>query len=259
MPVTCISHVRLRARDLDLFETLLERRVETLGHLHRIVFPDNARKTARNRLVRLQQGGYIDRLATEGLPEDLLAPGDFNHPVVSVYRLTPKGIAALRLRHRAGAQLRGGPSPAALSEASIPHQLAVNRAGDWLAAHLIGEHQIEGTGRDRRHRPDAAYRVTPDEQGRDLVLVEVDLGNYTRGRILGKIATFLTNERARAALIVTPDQDRAAKVATWIRQRHGDGVMRRLKVLTFDELRDGRLLDPELAAIEDDPARRRVA
>lgn len=255
MPVTCTKNVRLRARDLELFETLLERRVETLGHLHRVVFPDNARKTARNRLVRLRQAGYVERLAMEDLPADLLASGDFNHPQASVYRLTARGIAALRLRHRAGAQLRGGPGPGHLSEASIPHQLAVNRVGDWLGARLIGEHQIEGAGKDRRHRPDAAYLAAPDDQGRDLILVEVDLGNYTRARILGKVATFLTNDNARAALIVTPDQDRAAKVAAWIRQAHGDGVMRRLKVLTFDEVRDARLLDPDLAPAGAQPTR----
>lgn len=250
MPVTCTKHVRLNARDLEIFQTLLSRRVETLGHLNRLVFSGLARKTARNRLIRLRQGGYIERVAIEHLPPELRTEGDFHHPQTSVYRLTAKGIAALRLRHRAGSQLRGGPPPRDLSDASIPHQLAVNRLGDWLGADLIGEHQIEGAGNDRRHRPDAAYRTTPDKSGRDLVLLEVDLGNYTQTRILGKVATFLTNDHARAAIIVTPDQHRAAKVAAWIRQAHGDSVAGRLKVLTLDEVKDGRLLNGELAPLD---------
>ncbi len=244
------SEVRLQRRDLELFELLLERRVETLGHLHRLAFQGKARKTARNRLIRLRQGGYIERVALADIDEQLLAPGDGEHPVASVYRLTPKGIAALRLRHRAGAALRGRPALADLTDSSIPHQLAVSRTGDWLGTRLIGEHLLESPGRDRRHRPDAAYHARPDEAGRTLVLVEVDLGNYTRQRILGKLRTFLANEESRGAIFVTHTSGRAEQVAGWIRARHGDGVMRRVQVLTLDELRDGQLLDPGLAPLE---------
>ena len=248
------SEVRLQRRDLDLFELLLERRVETLGHLHRLAFDGKAQKTARNRLIRLRQGGYIERVALSGIDEQLLARGDSEHPVASVYRLTPKGIAALRLRHRAGAELRGRPPRGDLTDPSIPHQLAVNRVGDWLHARLIGEHLLDPAGRDRRHRPDGAYHARPDADGRTLVLVEVDLGNYTRQRILGKLRTFLANEESRAAIFVTPTAERAEQIAGWIRARHGDGVMRRVQVLTLDELRDGQLLDPELSPVATNPA-----
>jgi len=170
--VTCTKNVRLRARDHDLFETLLERRVETLGHLHRVVFPDNARETTRNRLVRLRQAGYVDRLAIEDLPADLLASGDLNHPQASVYRLTAKGITALRLRHRAAAQLRGGPGPGHLSEASIPHQFAVNRVGDWLDVERPRPHPRQGRHHPhQRQRPRRTHhhpRPGPRRQGRCL-------------------------------------------------------------------------------------------
>ena len=247
------SEVRLQRRDLQLFELLLERRVETLGHLHRLAFEGKARKTARNRLIRLRQGGYIERVPLSGIDEQLLAPGDGEHPVASVYSLTPKGVAALRLRHRAGAELRGRPARGDLTDSSIPHQLAVNRTGDWLHARLIGEHLLENPGKDRRHRPDAAYHARPDAEGRTLVLVEVDLGNYTRSRILGKLRTFLANEESRGAIFVTQDAARAEQITGWIRARHGDGVMRRVQVLTFDELRDGQLLDPQLAPVVTNP------
>lgn len=246
------SEVRLQSRDLELFELLLERRVETLGHLHRLTFNGKAQKTARNRLIRLRQGGYIERVALSGIDAQLLADGDSEHPVASVYRLTPKGIAALRLRHRAGAELRGNPRRSDLADPSIPHQLAVNRVGDWLRARLIGEHLLDLAGRDRRHRPDAAFHARQDADGRTLVLVEVDLGNYTRSRILGKLRTFLASEESRGAIFVTPTAERAQQIAGWIRTRHGDSVMRRVQVLTFTELRDGQLLGPELSPAEMD-------
>ena len=159
------SEVRLQRRDLELFELLLERRVETLGHLHRLAFDGKAQKTARNRLIRLRQGGYIERVALSGIDGQLLAEGDSEHPVASVYRLTPKGIAALRLRHRAGAELRGRPPRGDLTDPSIPHQLAVNRVGDWLHARLIGEHELDPAGKDRRHRPDGAYHAGRTQTG----------------------------------------------------------------------------------------------
>jgi len=253
MSTTSASKVRLQTRDLRLLELLLERRVETLGHLHRLAFGGSARKTARNRLIRLRQGGYVERIALTEIPAELLALGDENHEPASVYRLTAKGVAALRLRHRAGAELRGRPARGDLSETSIPHQLAVNRCGDWLGAHLIGEHLLDMPAKDRRHRPDAAYHARPDADGRTLVLVEVDLGNYTRTRILGKALTFLASEDARATLIITPDAQRAAQVTAWIRARHGDAIMSRLQVLTFAELTAGQLLDPALAPVDAGP------
>ena len=123
-----------------------------------------------------------------------------------------------------------------------------------VPARLIGEHLLDPAGRDRRHRPDGAYHARPDADGRTLVLVEVDLGNYTRQRILGKLRTFLANEESRAAIFVTPTAERAQQIAGWIRARHGDGVMRRVQVLTLDELRDGQLLDPELSPVATNPA-----
>lgn len=240
------SAVRLQARDLELFELLLQRRVETLGHIHLSLFGHTSEAVARNRLVRLRQGGYLQRIAVTGLDSAVLTGGDLEHKVFSVYELTPKGLAALRLRHRAGAELRGRPAQGGLTHSSIPHQLAVNRCGDWLGTALIGEHLLDSPAKDRRHRPDAAYLGAADSSGRSLVLLEVDLGNYTRSRILGKVRTFLADDQARGALFVTPNAERAAQVAGWIRERHGDAALQRIQVVTFSELQAGRLLDASL-------------
>ena len=126
---------------------------------------------------------------------------------------------------------------------SIPHQLAVNRVGDALGATLIPEHLVEGVRGDRRHRPDAAYRCAPDERGRDVVFVEVDLGHYSRARILGKVRTFFEHPEARSIIFATTTAERAELVGAWIRRAHGDAVMQRIQLLSIAELQAGAALD----------------
>lgn len=228
--------VHLTRRDLAILEELATRRVDTIDALHARHFAGLTRKRARNRLGELAAAGYLSR---QELPQPDRAP-------LSVYTLGRSAPAALRLRSLGGEHFRGRRFTPALRETSIPHQLAVNRVGDVLRTALIPEHLLEVGGRDdRQHRPDAAYRAAAaDERGRDLVLVEVDLGHYTRSRILAKVQTFLEHREARSTLFVTTTSERAELIARWIRDAHGAAVMERIQLCTLDELEHGHPLDP---------------
>ena len=88
--------VALLARDVALLGMLVERRAETLDYLHERFFPDWTQKSARNRLHRLQQGGYLVRTSatlfgTDGRME-------------SVYTLGPRAKRALERRSAAGSE-----------------------------------------------------------------------------------------------------------------------------------------------------------
>jgi hypothetical protein len=228
----------LTIRDVAILQELVERRSESLSYLEQRFFR-GVRKTARNRLRRLELGGYVRR-------EDVQT---IEHPgrLGSVYTLGPAARAALRLRDPRADEAFGPRrfSPT-LRETSMPHQIATNRVGDWLGARLIPEHLLPVHAQNaQRHRPDAVYRaVAPDAQGRQLVFLEVDLGHYSRQRILGKVDAFLAHPAARSILFVTPTQERAAVVSTWIREQYGEGIMGRIQPLTFDQIREGGWLDP---------------
>jgi hypothetical protein len=123
----------------------------------------------------------------------------------------------------------------------------VNRVGDALGTQLLPEHALElrGVEHRHRHRPDGAYRShQPDQLGRDLVFVEVDLGHYSRTRILGKLRAFLDHDEARGILIAVPTEERAELIAQWARERYGSHVMDRIQLFTLAELDAGALLDP---------------
>jgi hypothetical protein len=224
----------LHQRDLAIFETLLDRRAETLDFLAEAYF-GGVRKSAVNRLGELRAAGYLQRIKLTVLD----APAPQN-----IYTLAPKGRTALRLRSLAADRL-GGRRDTSLSQRSIPHQIATNRVGDWLGAELIPEALIGCSG-DRRHRPDAAYAARErDAHERGLVFVEVDLGHYSRARVLEKLRSFLGHEGARSILFITPDVERRAEVARWVREAYGEAVMQRVQPLTLDQVRDGSApLDP---------------
>jgi hypothetical protein len=230
--------IHLHARDLALLEQLLVRRAETLDWLHDEHFGGLTRKRARNRLGDLVAHGYLRRTTVP-------APTPTGWPQ-SVYTLGPKAATALRLRALAGEHLRGRRFNPVLRETSIPHQLQINRVGDALGAQLIPEHLLDVRGRDDRHqRPDAAYRAAqPDEHGRELVLVEVDLGHYSRRRMLAKVQGFLEHPDARSILIAVPNRERAALIARWVRDEHGPAVMDRVQTLPFADLHRPGALDP---------------
>lgn len=238
--------VRLTPRDVQILEELMNRKAESLGALHKRFWKPGTRPdTARHRLTRLATWGFIDKHALRHQHRPLLPTDQHDTGWVTAYTLTPKGTAALRRRSIAGSALRGRSIKGDINDAAIPHQLAVNRIADLLGTAIVAEHLIELQG-DRRHRPDATYTATPDQNGRATVMLEVDLGHYSRKRILGKLTTFLADPDAKGVLFACPTEQRAAWVAHTLRETHGDRIMDRVQVLTFAEIRDGRLLDPEL-------------
>lgn len=236
------KRVRLTARDMTILEELLHLRADTLGALHhRHWRAGSDRDSARHRLSRLAAWGYIDKHPIQQPPGALVHPGDTSSGWVTVYTLTPRGVAALRRRSFAGSLLRARSIKGDIDEAAIPHQLAVNRIGELLATTLTLDHLLDLSG-DRRHRPDATYRSSPDASGRCSVMLEVDLGHYSRQRILGKLRTFLADPDAKGVLFACPTESRAAWIAETLRDAHGERIMDRVQVLTFDEIKQGRLL-----------------
>ncbi len=194
------KRVRLTTRDLQIFEQLLNSRAETLGTLHEQHWPPGTeRDSARHRLSRLAAWGFLDKHGLEHVHPNLIHPNDNpdGSGWITVYTLTPKGVNALRRRSLAGSVLRGRSINGDLDQAAIPHQLAGNRIGRLLDTRLTADHLIEVTG-DRRHRPDATYTADPDDRGRTIVTLEIDLGHYSRKRILGKLVTFLTDPDTRS-------------------------------------------------------------
>lgn len=238
--------LRLTPRDTRIFEDLLDRRADTLGSLHERHFPNNARESARNRLGALAAWGYLERCSLPHMPDALAHPGDQQGVWTSAYTLTPKAVAALRRRSLAGSTLRGRSVKVEIAEPAIPHQLAVTRIADILGAGVTAEHLLEGAPAHRRHRPDAAYLSQPDRRGRSIVMLEVDLGHYSRQRILGKVEAFLADPDAKAVLFACPTDLRAGWVARAIREVHGEQAMDRIQILSFHQIREGRLLRDEL-------------
>lgn len=240
------KRVRLTSRDLQILEDLLNRKADSLGSIHeRFWAPGTSRDSARHRLTRLAAWGFIDKHAIEHAHRQLIHPTEHDNGWVTVYTLTPKGIASLRRRSLAGSVLRGRSVKGDIDDAAIPHQLAVNRVADLLGTTIVVDHLIE-VGGDRRHRPDATYTAKPDHQGRSTVMLEIDLGHYSRQRVLGKLATFLADPDAKGVLFACPNDQRAAWVARTLRDEHGDRIMDRVQVLSFAQIREGRLLDDEL-------------
>lgn len=232
-------NVALHARDIKILSLLVERRVETLDYLHETLFPGLSRKRVLNRLGDLARAGYLERLS-------VTLHGEFQPK--SVYRLGPRAKPALELRNAHGHEtLRGRRFNPTLRASSIDHQVMTNRVGDWLGARLRPEHLLPapGNGDAFRHRPDATYLAAQaDAHGRRTVYLEVDLGHYSRERILGKINAFLQAPDARAMLLIAPTQERAALLGLWARDLYGDAIAERLQTLTFAEIRTGGYLRP---------------
>ena len=234
-------NVALNNRDIAILNMLVERRAETLEYLHETIFPGRSRKRVLNRLGDLARHGYIERLSVS------LVNGD-GRPE-SVYRLGPRAKRALELRSAIGAEaFRGRRFNPTLRDSSIDHQIMTNRVADWLGAELTPEHLLPAGGRGDayRHRPDGIYTAAAaDRFGRQLVFLEVDLGHYSRERLLGKVRAFLQHPDARSMLIVSHRPMRAAQIAGWI-YNHWDGAVtaQRVQSLTFDQVRAGDYLVP---------------
>lgn len=237
--------VHLHRRDIELLELLAERRVETLAALHERLWPNATRKTAHKRLWQLSQAGYLQHLARYDDADTSRTAG--GRPAAQhLYLLGAKAPTALRLRDSQAHLLARRRVKAGMPDGLIDHQLATNRVGDWLGTRLMSETDA-AAGLERRLRPDAAYRATADDAGRDIVLIEVDLGHYSRSRVLDKLQGFFEHPDARSILFATPAEDRADQIARWIREAYGPEGMRRVQVFSFDELRSGALLDPGTA------------
>lgn len=235
-PIPSQRRIALHARDLAVLELLVERRAETLTHLHECFWPAGRRKSARNRLGELQSAGY---LGVERMP----VPGSEGR-LESIYTLGPKAKAALILRGR-GDPFHGRRFNPTLRTDSLPHQIATNRVVDWLGARLVPEHLLPVRSRAAlQHRPDGVYEAArPDAKGRDLVFLEVDLGSYSRERMLGKVAAFRASDRARSILIVTPTPERAQLVTEWVRDAYGPAALDEVQALSFEEVKAG-MVDP---------------
>jgi hypothetical protein len=237
--------LRITPRDTEIFEDLLNRRADTLASLHQRHFATNQKDSARNRLGQLCAWGYLERCSVPHMPDALAHPADTG-AWTSAYTLTPKAVAALRRRSLAGSTLRGRSVKVDIAEPAIPHQLAVTRIADILGATLTCEHLLEASAGQRRHRPDGAYPTAPDRHGRSVVMLEVDLGHYSRQRILGKVDAFLADPDAKGVLFACPTDIRAAWVARAIRDAHGQHAMDRLQILSFQQIKDDRLLREDL-------------
>jgi Replication-relaxation len=224
--------VALQRRDLRILETVLARRAETLEVLRELEFRGLSRKRALNRLGELAGAGYLQRVSLEVLGAE--GPQ-------SVYTLGPKGKRALELRSLASEAIRYRRFNPILRDSSIPHQIATNRIADWLGAQLLPEHLLPAPSAEAaRHRPDGMYEVAQsDRSGRAMVLLEVDMGHYSRARILGKVAAFLEHRRALAVLFACPNEQRATLVERTIRERYDEYVLERITVRTFEQLRAG--------------------
>jgi hypothetical protein len=224
----------LQRRDLAILELLVVRRAETLDELHRRHFDGLSRKRALNRLGELAGAGYLHRACVDV----------FGHPEPqSVYTLGPRGRRALELRSLASEHLRYRRFNPTLRDSSMPHQIATNRVADWLGAHLVPEHLLPPKDvHAARNRPDGIYESDrPDALGRSIVFLEIDLGHYSRARILGKVNAFLETSEARLMIFASPTHTRAAWIARTVREAHGADVMARIDPMTFDAIRDGAL------------------
>jgi hypothetical protein len=222
----------LQRRDLEILETLVIRRAETLDELHRLAFAGRSRKRVLNRLGELAAAGYVQRTRMEVLG---------SAEPQSVYTLGPRAKRAIELRSLASEHFLHRRFNPILRDSSIPHQIATNRVADWLGAQLVPEHLLPSPGRDAaRHRPDGVYRCQPHpSRSGDLVFLEVDLGHYSRERILGKLRSFQQSPDARLMLFVCPDDARKAKLLAWLGP-FGAGQSPSIDVMTFEEVRAGR-------------------
>ena len=231
--------VALTVRDIAILELLAERRAETLDFLHERFYSDAIRRTAQNRLAQLTRAGYLHRERVS-----LRSSGGYMEPV---FTLGPRAQAALTLRHRGAEVFRGRRFNPTLRRESLDHQIITNRVGEWLGAELRHEHLLPAPGKGAafRHRPDATYTAAvPDQHGRRTVFLEVDLGHYSRERILGKVQAFLTTDDGRNMLIVSPTPERAGTIGLWLRDRYGEAITARTQSLTFEQINAGGYIRP---------------
>jgi hypothetical protein len=240
--------VAIQQRDVQVMELLVERRAETLDVLHEELFAGRSRKRALNRLGELCTGGFLERT-------HVAVPG--HDEVQNVYTLTPRGRRALELRSPAAvAMFAGRRFNETLRTASLPHQVVTNRAADRLGVRLTPEHLLPPPryAHSPKAKPDGVYDLHREYSSKNKVWLEVDLGHYSRQRLLEKVDAAAGSHDVRGMVIVCPSIDRADRVESWCRYavEKGDLI---LVVRTLEELHPMSLpidLRPPAAAVNDE-------
>lgn len=230
--------VRLHSRDVAVLELLASHQIETLAFLHERHWASCTRKSAYNRLRALANAGYLTHIKRPHADETKTWV-DTRPPSEHLFCLGPKAPIALRLRGRESEALARRHRRGGISAALIDHQLATNRVAEILGVQLEELPETGKRGQDRHH-PDGYYFTEPDQRGRDRVLVEIDLGHYSRDRIMAKTIGFLSHGQARSILFVTTTTERAHLVARWNREHYGSEVMQRIDVCSIAELKAAR-------------------
>lgn len=197
-------------------------RAETLDELHSRFFAGLLRKRAVNRLAQLAGAGYLHKA-------DLVLFGE--ESPTRVYTLGPKArreLERLSLSSEHFLNRRWNPT---LRDSSIPHQVFVNRVTRMIGGEVVPEHLLPVAGKDAaRNRPDAAIHGI-DREGRPALLaIEVDLGHYSRERIVAKSRAWNRLPDTGALIFVVPTEARARQVKRWLGSPYS-------RVFTPDELR----------------------
>ncbi len=160
-------------------------------------------------------------------PADVVLHGE--EVTTRVYTLGPKARTALERRSLSSEHFRYRRWNPTLRDASIPHQIFVNRLAQRIGGATVPEHLLPVPDKNAaRNRPDAVIEgVDIDGQTRWLGL-EVDLGHYSRERITGKVEAWRDYPDPATLVIVVPDEARRARVDDWV------GPVREVRVITSD-------------------------
>ena len=224
--------VWLQERDRLVLSLLLERRYETLDFLHERCFDGLSRKRVLNRLGDLIRAGYLER---ESFP--MYDAGGENR---SVYWLTPMAeqlvVVGAALAHDLNGRRFGCP----VARTSVPHQIAINRVGDWLGTRFVSE-TLAGfpETNDRTGRPHATYITSASEGPRDVVFVVVDLTSNVRWYMPERLRVFAAHRRARALVLITSDPVRSLELDSWM-TAVGRGYVTRLYLYTIADVQSDR-------------------
>jgi hypothetical protein len=218
-----VGKVVLQRRDRLIIECLLERGWETIEYLHGRFFPGLSRKRVLNRLRDLCRAGYLERLDCDSF--------DSPHEFGSVYRLTKRTRyqAHFNAAFFTGARM---PTPP-LRDRSIPHQVAINRAGDWLGTRFVCARDAGLPGVDRRELPDAAYIAAEPTAAGDVVFVVVDLAPRLDD---GRLDYFVLHPCARTLIRFAETEHDAYRFIHRLgpSRRHLTG---RVELIVLDDLR----------------------
>lgn len=224
-----------RERTRTILLELYRRRVETRDWLAGRFFVAAAdpREAARCTLGRMASQGLVART-----PYLERASG----MRVGAFAIDQRGVEVLR---RAGlASATRTPRRLQLAPAVREHQVVTNHLLDGLLAHTEGlerryEH-LELRRREQHQAPDGVLRLAEARGGRDLVLLETDLGHYRREPLMAKVRALLEAEDTAEVWTAVPDERRREEVARWHAEQFG-GMPADARVHTHAEVAEGRV------------------